>query len=483
VLVAKRLAITDPPGGGAGRSRELVTDAAKALHVADPVGYRHTMNPARRDDAETPAAQRPLIHGMRAKLHLAGVALLVLGAGRAVAPRRPAPAAEEKVAPILEAAVDRRDPARLFRPLQDAGRAALPYTVSFWSRGHSAFDTHPDFESAVEERMPSAFGVLLANDQVITHVLALDGRMEARVTLADGAEVLARVRAYEARTGLVRLQLTTGLAGAPTAPLASTRPVAGALTVAAARFEGRDLLVPVFVGAVGPDSYRLEPVGGPLRPGTPIYNLDGEAIGIAAGEGPIAYSLAGVLDRLDAMAREAPGFPRSIGVCLQTITPSIAKRIGDGGVLVSDVQEDGPAARAGVGPGDVVIRVAGEPTPTLAAARQRIASARAGQRIMVTVRREGRSRELEVTVEETLARGSCDGAKPLPAAALRVGSVLTAPELSRAGLSPDAFVLSVDGVSIGQRSAQAALRRGENARLLHVQERTRRYFAVVGGEE
>jgi S1-C subfamily serine protease len=424
-------------------------------------------------------ATRPVIHGMRAKLRLAAVAVLVLGAGRVMAPRTPVPPApEEKAAPILEEAVERRAPERLFKPLQDAGGTALPYTVSFWTRAR--FETHSDFESRAEERTPAAFGVLVSDDRVLTHAAVLDGRRDTRVTLADGTEVPARLHAYEPQTGLVLLRLAGG-AGAPAAPVASTPPIAGALAVAVARVEGTDFVTPVFVGAVRSGTYTVRPVGGPLRPGMPIYDLRAEAIGITGAEGSIAHSVRGALDRLDALAGQAPLLPRTIGVCFQAITPSIAELVGEGGVLVSDVQEDGPAGRAGVRPGDVLIRVGEVPTPTLDAARRQIASSSSGHAIRATVRRKGRERTWEIPVEETLAQGSCDG--PLPAAAPRARTVLTASERSRAGIAPDVFVLAVDGVPAGQRSAQVPPRRREGARLLHLQDGRRRYFAVAGGEE
>jgi S1-C subfamily serine protease len=398
-----------------------------------------------------------------------------------MAPRTPIPPApEEKAAPILTEAVDRREPERLFKPLQDAGGTALAYTVSFWTRPR--FETHSDFESRGEERTPAAFGVLVTDDQVLTHAAALDGRRETRVTLPDGTEVPARLRAYEAHTGLVLLELAGG-DGAPAVPVASTPPIAGALAVAAARVEGTDFVTPVFVGAVRSGTYTVRPVGGPLRPGMPIYDLRAEAIGITGADGSIAHSVRGALDRLDALAGQAPVLPHTIGVCFQPITPSIAELVGAEGVLVSDVREDGPAGRAGIRPGDVLIRVGDVATPTLDAARRQIASTSSGHAVRVTVRREGRERHWEIPVEETLAHGSCDGPKPPPAAAPRARTVLTDSELSRAGIAPDVFVLAVDGVPVGQHAARVPVGRAKGARLLHLQDGRRRYFAVAGGEE
>jgi hypothetical protein len=86
-----------------------------------------------------------------------------------MAPRTPVPPAlEEKAAPILKEAVERREPERLFKPQQDGGGTALAYTVSFWTRPR--FETHSDFESRGEERTPAAFGVLVTDDQVLTQI-------------------------------------------------------------------------------------------------------------------------------------------------------------------------------------------------------------------------------------------------------------------------------------------------------------------------
>jgi serine protease Do len=431
--------------------------------------------------AASPHAGRPLIQGLRAKLRLAGAAVLVLGAGKAIAPETPAPAAPEKVAPMLEAAVERREPARLFRPLQDAGRAALPYTVAFPRRDGPQFETHADFgPAAVPPRTPAAFGIVLTDGEVLTHVAALEERMEPSVVLADGSQVSSRVRAYDGESGLVLLKLNHP-ANAVAATLASERPSPGALAVAAARFEGMELVMPVFVGAVAEHGYLLMSAGGPLPPGMPIYNLAGEAIGIASGGTSMAYSVAETAGRLRAAARDGQGLPRTMGACLQPLSPALESLVGANGVLVSDLQEGGPAQRAGLRAGDVLVRIAGSTTETLVTAREQIASASPDQELAVTVRRQGQEREMQVRVEETLAPHPCNGRRPVSPSAPRAGAVVDAIELSAAGLSDEALILSVNGMPVAQRAALAALRRPGTPRLLHVQDGTRRYFAVVGG--
>lgn len=381
---------------------------------------------------------------------------------------------------MLEAVVERREPARLFRPVQEAGRAALPHTVAFPRRDGQRFETHSDFApSAVQPQTPAAFGIVLADGEVLTHVAALEGRMEPPAVLADGREVPSRVRAYDGESGLVLLQLNRSPHAAG-APLASERPSPGALAVAAARYEGMELVIPVFVGAVGEQGYMLMAAGGSLAPGMPIYNLAGEAIGVA-GATSMAYSVAEAAGRLRAAARDGQGLPRTMGVCLQPVSAALAPLVGENGVLVSDLQEGGSAQRAGLRPGDVVVRIAGAPTATIETARKQIASASPQRALDVTVRRQGRERAMQIQVEETLAPTACSTSRPLPPSAARAGAVVSAGALSAAGLSDGTFILSVDGVPVAQRAALAALRRPGTRRLLHVQDGTRRYFAVVGG--
>ncbi|TDD69706.1 PDZ domain-containing protein [Jiangella aurantiaca] len=57
-----------------------------------------------------------------------------------------------------------------------------------------------------------------------------------------------------------------------------------------------------------------------------------------------------------------------VGIVPGRITPQIAAALGldiDQGVLVTDVVDDGPAARAGLERGDIITAIAGEPVPTI----------------------------------------------------------------------------------------------------------------------
>ncbi len=71
---------------------------------------------------------------------------------------------------------------------------------------------------------------------------------------------------------------------------------------------------------------------------------------------------------------------------------------GPNGVRFGSVQAQGPAARAGLDEHDVVTQVNGHPTNTYQALLFRVGSALAGERVKLTVRRDGRVREVDVTL-------------------------------------------------------------------------------------
>src|SRR5690606_24015765 len=95
---------------------------------------------------------------------------------------------------------------------------------------------------------------------------------------------------------------------------------------------------------------------------------------------------------------------RRIGVQFQELTPQLAKYFGVAdGVLISDVAEDSPAARAGLRAGDVVTAVNGKKIESgrdLIRALQDVE----GDTATIEYVREGKTATVEVTLESPRAR-------------------------------------------------------------------------------
>src|SRR5262249_38121332 len=97
-----------------------------------------------------------------------------------------------------------------------------------------------------------------------------------------------------------------------------------------------------------------------------------------------------------------------IGAAVQTVAlpKALSQRLGleqPGGVLIADVESGGPAERAGIGEGDVLVSFDGRPGRRSGDLRQVVTDGRGGGGTQIAVGRDGESRGLEIIPGE--ARG------------------------------------------------------------------------------
>ena len=86
---------------------------------------------------------------------------------------------------------------------------------------------------------------------------------------------------------------------------------------------------------------------------------------------------------------------------LQDLNPELAKTFGlpsVRGVLVADVMNGGPADKAGVKRGDVILDYQGNATPDTATLRNDVANAKAGQEATLTVWRGNQKQDIRVQI-------------------------------------------------------------------------------------
>jgi S1-C subfamily serine protease len=148
----------------------------------------------------------------------------------------------------------------------------------------------------------------------------------------------------------------------------------------------------------------------PINPGISggaLVNLDGQVIGIptlaatepqlGGGQAPgIGFAIPS--NTVKAIAREliASGRVPSQGRAYLGVT---AATVLGGGIVVERVQAGGPAARAGLQPGDVITALAGQDTATTDVLASLLQTLRPGQRVPIQVARQNGS---EITLEVTL---------------------------------------------------------------------------------
>ena len=92
-----------------------------------------------------------------------------------------------------------------------------------------------------------------------------------------------------------------------------------------------------------------------------------------------------------------------IGVSLYDLSDQLAKHYGapDGGALINEVVEDSPAEKAGLEAGDVIVKMDGKAVEDVDEIREAIADKDEGDKIAVTVLRNGSEKTFDVGIEES----------------------------------------------------------------------------------
>ncbi len=148
----------------------------------------------------------------------------------------------------------------------------------------------------------------------------------------------------------------------------------------------------------------------PGNSGGPLFNLDGEVVGVNAqiysrsgGYMGLSFAIpAGVVREVVADLRSTGEVRHGwLGVALQDVSRELARSLGldspEGGV-VTRVMEGSPAADAGLRPGDVIVAVGGEPVAEAGDIPPRIGRLKPGSKVTLTLVREGERIREEVTL-------------------------------------------------------------------------------------
>jgi serine protease Do len=320
----------------------------------------------------------------------------------------------------------------------------------------------------------SADGYLLTNNHVV------DGAKEVTVTLADQQVYQARVIGRDPKTDLAVLKIDAKQS-LPVAPMGSSAGLkvgewvvaignpfglSNSVTAGIVSAKGR------VIGA-GPYDDFIQ-TDAPINPGNsggPLFNMEGEMVGIntaiiASGQGigfAIPIDLAKpLIPQLVTTGEVTRGY---LGVSIQSITPDLAKALKleeRQGALVSEVVQGGPAAKAGIRQGDVIVGFNGESIKGAHDLPAIVAKTPVGEEATITLQRNGKTQKVPVTVGKLPSeRVSSEESSQVGQSQWGLQLQDVTPQMARQrGLADESGVMVI-GVQPGSPAERAGLQRGD----------------------
>lgn len=211
----------------------------------------------------------------------------------------------------------------------------------------------------------------------------------------------------------------------------------------------------------------------PGNSGGPLFNMRGEVIGIntaiinfAQGIGFAIPSnmVQQVVDQLRSRGKVVRGW---LGVGIQEVTAELAGKFGikeSDGVLVNDVFENEPAARAGLKPGDIISKVNGRRVETPAGLSRAVAGLNPGAKVELETIRNGERRSLFIDLgerKEDAVVAAIPSPAPMPEIKLGLNVQDLTPELADKFKIKDQKGVLISKVEPGSTAQEQGLREGD----------------------
>jgi serine protease Do len=265
-------------------------------------------------------------------------------------------------------------------------------------------------------------GFVISDDgYILTNHHVVDGADEIQVLFSDRAEYSATIIGSDRRSDLALLKIEAD--DLPTVEFSDADDLrVGEWVLAIGSPFGLDYSVTAgIVSAIGrsiPTDKRENYVPfiqtdvaiNPGNSGGPLFNLDGEVVGInsqiysrSGGSIGLSFSIPtsvamGVVKQLKETGTVQRGW---LGVVIQNVDKALAESLDLGkpqGALINAVEDDSPADQGGIEPGDVIVRFNGEPIVESGDLPHAVGMMAPGQKAEVEVYRQGKRKLLKVKV-------------------------------------------------------------------------------------
>ena len=361
----------------------------------------------------------------------------------------------------------------------DESDPAFEFFKRFIPRGPGG-STPREFEN---KSLGSGF-IMSQDGYILTNAHVVDGADEVTVRLTDKREFKAKTIGADKRTDVALLKIEAS--GLPAVKMADPAQLkVGEWVVAIGSPFGFDNSVTAgIVSAKGrslpQENYvpfiQTDVAINPGNSGGPLFNMRGEVVGInsqiySRSGGYMGVSFAIPIDvamdiqnQLRASGKVSRG---RLGVVIQEVSKELAESLALSkpmGAVVNAVEKGGPAEKAGLEPGDVILKFDGKAINTSADLPRLVGATKPGTRSTVQVWRKGAARDIAVTVgemteEKTASSRPARGGKPAEQQANRLGLVvseLTAEQKRELKMPSGLLIQDVRGAN-----ARADLRAGD----------------------
>lgn len=310
---------------------------------------------------------------------------------------------------------------------------ALPFGEEFFKRffGESFPGLPPSQSPSVPRGQPrmmgqgSGFvfaaksGLLADKTYIMTNNHVVENAERITVTFQDGRELEATVTGRDPQSDVAVIEIATG--GLPALSMAdsSTLEVGEWVVAIGNPFGLSHTLTVGVVSATGrtslgindyEDFIQTDAAINPGNSGGPLVNLDGAVVGMntaifSRSGGYMGVGFAIPINLANAIANQlieqgevTRGY---LGIVIQPLTAELAESFGmkqGEGILIAQVSDDAPAAKAGLRQGDVIVAYRGEPVSDVGNFRNRVALTAPGSTQALTIVRDGERQDVEVTI-------------------------------------------------------------------------------------
>src|SRR5229473_70252 len=297
----------------------------------------------------------------------------------------------------------------------DAVQRATPSVVNIFTSKEIRAPRHPLLNDPIfrrffgdqlpdEAQRASSLGsgvIVSSSGYVLTNHHVVEAADEIEVALADGKRLLAKVVGNDPETDLAVLRLDAenlpaiGFGSSDALRVGDVVPALGRTGLGINTFENF-IQTDAAINPGNSGGALVDAAGNLIGINTAIFSRSGGSMGIGFA---IPVSTAKMV--LEQIVKNGSVTRGWIGVEVQEITPPVAESFKLGstrGALIAGVLRGGPADKAGVKPGDVLVEIGGKPVIDPAAMLNLVAALAPGSAAKMKLKRQGHDVDASVTV-------------------------------------------------------------------------------------